>query len=578
MKKLRWRLFINFMAQFISVGILMAIAVLLTMFIIIFYISENESKQNYYQALLENIASNTDGSLTHLKMKEGWNDDLAREGIWVQIVNADGKVIDSGNVPHGIPKQYSFYQLEKMKQTEEINGYTLYFYLETFYKTPYLFILGYQDEDAAAFKHIVQNYNDNGMIRKENLNKVEKKLNELNGYLEIHNRNQVLMKLGKAVNQEEKPLDIFFREQSPNVYSTKLLTYEDSNSGNLWVLYTPNNNKKEIQLDHLKEIIYFFGVTGAVMLFITVAISVWNGFRYGNPLYIFTNWLSRMGNEQYDEVLTLKEKKHFYRRNGKIKRRYKLYEEVFQSFYTMAEKLNASKKEREQLEKTREEWMAGISHDLRTPLSTMQGYGVLLESGQYDWSKEELMEIGQTIREKSHYMLNLIEDFSLSFQLKNKHGQIIFEKTEMNQFLKEILINYQRDKTLADYTFQFKGLNQSTFLSINQKLFKRMIDNLIYNAIKHNPKGTIIWVYLEKNQEKNMLTITIEDNGIGMDKETLKHLFTRYYRGTNTDERSDGTGLGMSIAKQIADLHKGMISVQSEKNKGTTVTIQFKYE
>ncbi|MFC5560083.1 sensor histidine kinase [Ureibacillus thermophilus] len=230
------------------------------------------------------------------------------------------------------------------------------------------------------------------------------------------------------------------------------------------------------------------------------------------------------------------------------------------------------------MEKTKEEWMAGISHDLRTPLSTMQGYGVLLESGQYDWSKEELMEIGQTIHEKSNYMLNLIEDFSLSFQLKNKPGQIIFEKTEMNQFLKEILKNYQRDKTLAYYTFHFKGLNQSAFLSINQKLFKRMIDNLIYNAIKHNPKGTIIWVYLEKDQEKNMLTITIEDNGIGMDKETLKHLFTRYYRGTNTDEKSDGTGLGMSIAKQIADLHKGMISVQSEKNKGTTVTIQFKYE
>lgn len=105
-----------------------------------------------------------------------------------------------------------------------------------------------------------------------------------------------------------------------------------------------------------------------------------------------------------------------------------------------------------------------------------------------------------------------------------------------------------------------------------------MIDNLICNAIKHNPKGTSITVYLKKEQEKNILTIAVHDNGTGMDEETLKHLFNRYYRGTNTDEKSDGTGLGMSIAKQIADLHKGMISVQSETNKGTTVTIQFKYE
>lgn len=575
MKKIRWRLFVNFAAQFISVGILMVIVVFLTILILSINLMEDESEHNYYQTLLEEIAFNPDFSFTHLTMDEGWDDDLEKEGIWVQIINEDGEVIDSGNVPDDIPDKYTIRQLENMKETKELNDYTLYFYLDnSSYIVPYLFILGYKDEDNVSWKNIVQTYNENGIIKKEDKNDVENILKEINGYLEIYNGNQVIMKLGNATNKEEKPIDIFLRSQSPNIYSTKRLTYEDAESGNLWVLYTPNEKKKEISFDNVRYTIYLFSFIGAVVLLITIIISLWNGFRYGNPLFIFTNWLTRMGNEQYEEVLTIKEKKHFYRRNGKIKRRYRLYEEVFQSFYTMAEKLDASRREREQLEKTREEWMAGISHDLRTPLSTMQGYGTLLESGHYDWTKEELVDIGQTIREKSDYMLNLIEDFSLSFQLKNESNQILFEKENINEVLEEILNKFNRDKILADYTIDFTPLREPELLSINRRLFERMMDNLIYNGIKHNPKGTNISIFLEKVE--NSITIKIQDNGIGMDEETLTHLFTRYYRGTNTEEKSDGTGLGMSIAKQIVELHNGNISVHSEVNKGTTVTIQFK--
>lgn len=578
MKKLRWRLFANFAVQFFSVAILMIITILLTLFIAIYNVMEDESEHNYFESKLENIAMDTSGSLTNFQMRKGWSDGFEKEGIWVQVINEEGLVIDSGNVPKGIPNTYSKNQLEEIKQTKELNGYSLYFYLETFYRTPYLFILGYRDQANSALKNIVLHYNQNGTIKKEGEKEVEKILEEVDGSLEIYNGDDLIAKLGKDnISKEEKPLDVFLRDHSPNLYSTKRLTYHDSDTGNLWVLYAPNKHTKVAQLDSIRELIFVLVVTGAVVLLITILISVWNGFRYGNPLFIFTNWLSRMGNEQYDEVLTLKEKKHFYRRNGKIKRRYRLYEEVFLAFYSMAEKLDASRKEREQLEKTRQEWMSGISHDLRTPLSTMQGYGNLLESGQYEWSVQELKEIGQTIREKSDYMLHLIEDFSLNFQLKNAPNEIVFEKVEVNQFFAEIVGKFIRDMTLSEYPITFQPLDQPEFLPLNKRLFERMIDNLIFNAIKHNPAGTNISVVIEKDKDQ-MLTICIQDNGIGIDQETLKYLFSRYYRGTNTDERSDGTGLGMSIAKQIAELHKGTISVESEKNKGTTVMIQFLLE
>ena len=89
-----------------------------------------------------------------------------------------------------------------------------------------------------------------------------------------------------------------------------------------------------------------------------------------------------MGKEQYDEVFTEKERKKIFKKKGKIRHRYKLFQEVIQSFYTMTKKLDKAQQERKRLERTREEWMAGISHDLRTPLSTIQGYGHLLESNK----------------------------------------------------------------------------------------------------------------------------------------------------------------------------------------------------
>ncbi len=106
-------------------------------------------------------------------------------------------------------------------------------------------------------------------------------------------------------------------------------------------------------------------------------------------------------------------------------------------------------------------------------------------------------------------------------------------------------------------------------------MFERMLDNLIYNAIKHNPPGTKISITMEENDQGNKLRIVIQDNGIGMDEETLKHLFSRYYRGTNTDEKVEGTGLGMNIAMQIAKLHKGTLIVESKEQVGTSVVIDF---
>ena len=564
----------HFSIQFISIAILMVIVIIITLLIAVALLTKTQSVHHYYQTKLEEITMNTGNSFKELTMDKDWDKGLEEENIWVQIINHKGEVIESGNVPIDFPDTYSMLDLLNMKETKKYKGYSLTFYLETFYETDYLFVLGYEEKENILLQELVQTYNHNGIIDEEDIPIVEKKLQQIGGMLDIYDKNDVLKQsIGATEHKEDLPIDVFLRDVSPDIFSNKQLTFRDSQTGALWLLYTPNVKKQEIRLDTYQEALIAFVITGAVVLFITIVISVWNGFRYGHPLFIFSNWLTRMGNGQYEEVLTEREKKYIYRKSGKMKWRYRLYKEVFYAFYDMAEKLDASRKEREQLEKTREEWMAGISHDLRTPLTTMEGYGRLLESGEYDWSKQELEDIGKTIHEKSDYMLNLIEDFTLSFQLKNDAALVSFNDVEINAFIKEVSGKFINDMTLKNYLISVEPLGHKKFIQINERLFERMIDNLIYNAIKHNPAGTSITIKIKKMKDSNGFKLVVKDNGIGMDEETKKHLFSRYYRGTNTEERIEGTGLGMSIALQIAKLHQGSISVESEKKIGTTVTV-----
>ncbi|HHY22210.1 MAG TPA: HAMP domain-containing histidine kinase, partial [Bacilli bacterium] len=341
-------------------------------------------------------------------------------------------------------------------------------------------------------------------------------------------------------------------------------------------LHTPNEEFSQTDFFLFKKEALIIIVICFIVLFVAILLSWWHGYRYGKPLLLFMGWLDRLGKGQYEELLTEKEQKKVFRKNGKIRIRYRLYNEVFQSFYMMTEKLTAAEEERNRLEKTREEWMTGISHDLRTPLSTIQGYAHMLESNQYEFSKEELAEIGKVMREKGDYMLNLVNDFTLVFKLKNSTISLETVATEVNEFVQQIVEKFTKDMTMKQANFSFSGTENELHLPIDPNWFERVLDNLINNAVKHNKASTNIQVGVEL--EQNNVVISINDDGIGMDEATVANLFERYYRGTSTNERTEGAGLGMSIAKAIVELHGGSITVHSQEGEGTSIRLRFPLE
>lgn len=389
----------------------------------------------------------------------------------------------------------------------------------------------------------------------------------------MNKEGQIIQTAGlKLVKDHYKPLELIHMEAMQGSYPTDVSIYSDDQSGYFWILHEERKGGY-VQAPFMKEVIWFVGIIGIIILVFTLLLSIYHGYRYGRPLILFIDWFGRLGKGQYEDTLSDKERKRLYRKNGKLRSRYKLYREMIEGFYDMTTKLNAIEQDRIRLDKTREEWMTGISHDLRTPLSSIQGYGHLLESGQFEWTDEELKDMGSTIREKSDYLIDLIQDFSLAFQLKNKQLPFVVQKIELGEFVRRIVLTFVNDKTMGQINFLYEGSTGPIYVEANDKWFTRMLNNIIVNAVKHNPAGTTVTIMTKKEQERAILIVC--DDGVGMDQETLSNLFERYYRGTNTDESSDGVGLGMSIAKSIALAHQGRIEAESIIGSGSIVTLSF---
>ncbi len=245
-----------------------------------------------------------------------------------------------------------------------------------------------------------------------------------------------------------------------------------------------------------------------------------------------------------------------------------IFRDVHMSLNELGETLQSNELERKKIDRMREEWIANITHDLRTPLSSIKGYSEIILDPDYELSTEEREKYVKIILKKSNYMENLTEDLKLTYQLKNELVTLEVQPVNVVEVVRETVIDILNHPEHELSQIDFQPTEKSIVLNIDRKLLQRAISNLIYNAIVHNPKGTEVHVYM-----KDGPVIEIEDHGRGIPKPEVDRLFDRYYRGTNTGEAHKGTGLGMAIAKQIIEAHGGTIEVESTLYKGTLIRI-----
>lgn len=246
--------------------------------------------------------------------------------------------------------------------------------------------------------------------------------------------------------------------------------------------------------------------------------------------------------------------------------------DIYDSLNTLDTEIKASDRLREQTEKMREEWIANITHDLKTPLSPIKGYAEILQKHGTK-TEEQCGRYARVMLKNVSYMETLIDDLKLTYQLEN--GMIPLKRQEQNfiRFLKELVIDILNNPEYECRTINFETTGETVLFSYDQTLLTRAFRNLIINAFVHGYENTELT--LQISVANTILKVAVSDNGKGMTADKTGLLFQRYYRGTNTEHKPEGTGLGLAITKSIIELHGGTISVSSIPGVGTDFQIQF---
>ncbi len=249
-----------------------------------------------------------------------------------------------------------------------------------------------------------------------------------------------------------------------------------------------------------------------------------------------------------------------------------IFGDIYESLKRLDTEIRISDETREDTERMREEWIANITHDLKTPLSPIRGYAELIADTEAVPVVGDVQRYGTVILKNAFYAESLINDLKLTYQLRN--NILPLQKIELNvvHYIREFVIDILNIPDYEHRSICFESSQENITVAFDPSLLKRAINNLIINALVHNPEDAEVNINVHKS---GGIQIIISDNGNGMEAHEVDKLFVRYYRGGASGEKPEGTGLGMAIAKQIIELHGGQIHVESEIGIGTKVIIIF---
>lgn len=226
--------------------------------------------------------------------------------------------------------------------------------------------------------------------------------------------------------------------------------------------------------------------------------------------------------------------------------------------------VNSANKKLRKNEEFKENWISGIAHDIKTPLSVIVANASLaIEKTDND---DLLKNLKPTLIE-SHYIQNLLNDLNIFARLTNGNLKLNQEITDIIPFFKEIIIQIINQEIWNDFNFEFIPDNKllGKKMYIEKSLMSRVIHNLIYNSVLHNPSGCNIQIVLNYIS-RNKFSVIIRDNGIGTSTDRLKNInkIEEFNFDISGVRRS---GMGLKISNQIVDLHGGSMIITSEQGE-----------
>ncbi len=239
----------------------------------------------------------------------------------------------------------------------------------------------------------------------------------------------------------------------------------------------------------------------------------------------------------------------------------------YNDFGEIAEYINSLAEELSGVETLRTDFIANVSHELKTPLAVMQNYATMLQ--QPDLSEDKRMEYAKAISDTSRRLASLITNILKLNKLENQQIFPSIEQYNLSEQLCECLLQFEN-------VWEKKEINIKTDIAedieifADAQLFSLVWNNLLSNAFKFTESGGTVSVALTADEK--YATIKIADTGCGMTAKTGAHIFEKFYQG-DTSHATHGNGLGLALVKRVIDITRSEISVESTLGKGSTFTV-----
>lgn len=237
-------------------------------------------------------------------------------------------------------------------------------------------------------------------------------------------------------------------------------------------------------------------------------------------------------------------------------------DQVASAFNEMATELEAAR-ERER------EFILGVGHDLRTPLTTIGGYAEALEAG--DLSEDELTRIGAVLGVQSRQLGRLIDDLSTLARLEQAEFGLREEPVDVGAHVAEVVEGFGRRAGELGVELSV-DVDTGVVLDADPDRLGQIAQNLVENALRHTPEAGSVEVTVRGAPDA--VVITVVDTGVGISEEDLPHVFDRHFVGRQRSVHKEGTGLGLSIVKGLVDRMGGSVDAASRPGKGTTITVR----
>ncbi|NCC68393.1 MAG: HAMP domain-containing histidine kinase [Clostridia bacterium] len=234
----------------------------------------------------------------------------------------------------------------------------------------------------------------------------------------------------------------------------------------------------------------------------------------------------------------------------------------------VVEKVNIMARELSGMETMRQDFVSNVSHEIQSPLTSIRGFVSLLKDENLNY--DERLHYTEIIESECLRLSKLSDNLLKLTTLDSEYAEVNPQSFPLNRQLKDVILLLEPQWTEKNIEVSYDGCDAN--IVADEDLLSQVWINLLNNSIKFTPDGGKISVSV--SQHKNQIQVMISDTGIGMTKESVTHIFERFYMADIARSRSaGGSGLGLSIVKKIIQMHGGEIDVKSKPGEGTTFTV-----